>query len=231
MLTETPNIVHETWEEFSRDFRYDQGEHVIVIGPTGCGKTTILLEIMEQRRFVCVFATKPFDPTLEKLRDRGFTVIREWPPPVNVERVVLWPKIQRITDQPNQQKVFAVALADIYHQGKWCAVVDEMKYVSKNLRLGPILEMLLQQGRSLKCSFLGAVQRPAWIPLAAYSEPSHVFVFKPRDIHNVRRVGEIAGDPDALAAAVKGMGRHEVAYASPFEDRIIVTQVDRRIAA
>ena len=61
------------WHEFERHFKWRQGEHVTVIAPTGWGKTTLELAIIDRRKYSIFFATKRDDPLYHKLiRQHGF---------------------------------------------------------------------------------------------------------------------------------------------------------------
>jgi hypothetical protein len=179
------------WAEFARRFVWYQGEHVTLVGPTGAGKTTLALELLKRRRWRAILATKPKDDTLRGLEADGYTILREWPPPAFAERVVLWPAIDRREFKLRQRAVFRRALDSIYEAGAWAIYADELTYMIQTLRLGPAFVDLWQQGRSLGVSLVASMQRPAWVPLAAYSQASHLFFWRANDERDLRTIGGI----------------------------------------
>ena len=63
------DLKEASWEQFRTQWpkRFRQGQHVTVIGPTGCGKTTLVTELVKPRAFVTVFGVKHKDESLAKL--------------------------------------------------------------------------------------------------------------------------------------------------------------------
>src|SRR5579864_1448764 len=64
------------WSSFMQGFKWKQGEHVLMVAPTGMGKTVLnkqLLRYREQRKgYICVLATKPVDDELTELEGRRY---------------------------------------------------------------------------------------------------------------------------------------------------------------
>lgn len=171
--------------------RWAQGEHVSLIGPTGTGKTTLGLELLQLRSYVAVFATKPRDRTLRKLERSGWYRTPEWPPPALRSRVLLWPPWRGPRDTPAQRATFVNASESIFAAGGWCVFADELSYLSRELRMGSQLQSFWQQGRSLGISLVGATQRPAWVPRDLYSAATHVFIWRTNDEADLRTIGGI----------------------------------------
>ena len=223
------------WAELRSHIDWRQGEHVLAIGPTGCGKSTLLLGLSTVRSFVVIGATKPKDSTLSRLiRREGFKRTTKWPPastsngPVT-PRVIFWPRISRITDIAHQQAEFYRFLCEVYVQGGWCVVLDELRYICGRLRLADPVEVLWQQGRSLNVSLMAAAQRPAWIPLAAYDQSSHLFLWRETDVRNINRVAEIAGgSANEVRAAVPHLGTYECLYVNTRTGALCRTRYEER---
>lgn len=206
------NIEELTWSEFKHAFKWNQGEHVTLIGHTGSGKTELLLRLLPRRSNIVVFGTKGRDETMDQLltnppgsvtkREReGYKRIKSWAsmPQTDIgyvhKRVILWPDITGIEAEDRQRlkAVFLNAMSSIYRAGGWCLAVDEISFMSDMLRLDGELKFMLQQGRSSGMSLIGGTQRPAYIPLAFYQSATHLFLWRENDTTNLKRLAEISG--------------------------------------
>jgi hypothetical protein len=176
---------------FTKNFR--QGDHVSLIGSTGCGKTTLAFSgILPIRNHVAVLATKPKDKQLTKLQTEGYVRIKQWPPEYPWQnRVLLWPNAQQVTSAVNQQVVFANALSQIYETGAWCVYVDELHYMIDTLKMKNLLSLIWQQGRSIDISLVASMQRPSMVPLLAYTQATHLFFWRCNDENDLKRIGGI----------------------------------------
>lgn len=197
--------------------RWRQGEHVTLIGPTGCGKTTLGLSLLPMRAgnggHVAAVATKPKDPSLQALTREGYRVVRTWPPPDHEHRVVFWPSISRMSDKRAQQSAIFAMLADVYNRGGFCLYFDELRYITQTLRLTAPVEQLLMQGRSIGISVVSNAQRPASIPLLAYDQATHLFVWRESDEVNLKRLGGLGGlDSGLIRQTVARLPKHQVLY-------------------
>lgn len=188
--------VYETgWDGFADYFSrvFQQGDHISLIGSTGCGKTTLAFYgILPIREHVAVFATKPKDKQLSGLLKNGYVKIKNWPPEYPWQnRVLLWPNASRVTDTANQAVVFSHALSNIYETGAWCVYIDELHYVIDTLKMERLLSMIWQQGRSIDISLIASMQRPAKVPLLAYTQATHLFFWRCNDEADLKRIGGI----------------------------------------
>lgn len=207
------NVTKIPWDAFLAHLRWRQGEHVTLVGPTGCGKTTVALSMLNQRAYVAVIATKPRDPLIKSLPKHGYKVLEKWPPPDHLKKVVLWPKISRLGDQSGQRREIQSALARIYRSGGWCVVADELRYITQTLGLKREAEMFWLQGRSLNISFVTATQRPAWVPLEAFDQATHLFIWRETDKRNLDRLGDIGGvDTGLIKSIVPRLPKHDFLY-------------------
>jgi len=181
------------WDEFCDSFQWQQGEHVSLIGSTGCGKTTLAHHLLHMRDYVAVLATKPKDSSMVALCKEGYRRSSIWPagPADIVKRVVLWPSIRDRGEKDNQRAVFAGALDDIYRQGAWCVYADELHYLAVSLGLGGVFADLWQQGRSIGISVVASMQRPSHVPLLAYTQASHIFFWRANDARDLKTIGGI----------------------------------------
>ena len=220
-------VERKPWDEFLASFKWKQGEHVTLLGPTGQGKTTLALEILPRRRYCIVFGTKAKDATLDRLiREQGYVKSEEWPPPPWAEKVILWPNMKDVHYRIEQQKVFYEALRDIYTSGGWAVYLDELRYVCDTLKLAPYVEVLWQQGRSLGISVIGGNQRPRFVPLNAYDQATHLFVWNFNDKENAKRLSEIVGvDEKEVTSIIRGLPKYDVLYINANTHELTITNV------
>src|SRR6266852_8339657 len=104
------NAPRAGWDQMRRQWQWRQGEHVILAGPTECGKTTLGLWLCEQRKYVVVLGMKPKDDVLDDLIRRGWQRTAAWPPPPadrhGNRRIVLWPVTRKAENRDKARKVF-----------------------------------------------------------------------------------------------------------------------------
>ena len=201
------------WKEFLERWQWKQGEHVLVIGRTGQGKTTLISKIIERRQHAVMFATKVHDPVLKK-QFPDFHVYREWNKPRH-DKIMLWPKagedLQSIRE--SQAAVFQDALNSVFYDRGWCLVVDEAHWMSTELGLGQELAMFQHQARSSGISVVTGVQRPAFIPVITYGSTSHAFMGRINEPSDARRLTALGGvDAKELSQHLLTLPKHEWVY-------------------
>lgn len=211
-----------------------QGQHVTLIGPTGCGKSTLAGELVNARGWVVALGTKPRDATLQRLIDRSrragayrWRRVRSWPPPsAEWRRVMLWPEVADPRETRTVQRaIFDRALHDIYNAGSWCVWVDELRYLCDYCGMRDWFTLLYTQARALGISVLGAAQRPAWVPLEAYSQAGHLLVWRTGDERDLARIGSLNGLAGrAIAAVVNDLAEHEFAHINLHSGTVYVTR-------
>lgn len=202
------------WETFRRAFRWRDGEHLSLFGPTGSGKTTLALTLLPLRSWVVVFATKPRDRVLAAFAERHrYTIIRRWPPPALRHHVVLWPPFRGTSDLLRQRRAFEDAIRDIYRSGGWTIYLDETYYFSELLRMSDDLRLLWTQGRSLDVTLVAGTQRPKRVPLEMMDQATHLFFFRFRDYADLQRIGELGWvDARAIREEVARLPPHHFLY-------------------
>jgi len=151
--------------------KWKQGEHVIIVGDTGSGKTYLESKLLDLRDYIIVIKTKPDDIKFpDTKRVRKFTELMD----LKTKRFLL-----DANPEPGLQRYHisnAIALA--WKQEGWTLAVDETYYWTAVLKLEKQLNMLLTQGRSKKLTIVAGMQRPAWISRFALSQATHAFIFR-----------------------------------------------------
>lgn len=180
------------------------------------------------RDYVAVIATKPADPSLDALRTRGYRLIRSWPPKAGQHRVLLWPKIERLDQLPEQRATVQHALASIYQQGAWCVALDEARYVAEQLQCRELLQLLWLQGRSNNVSIVASTQRPRFLPLEAFSQATHLFLWRSRDRYDVDRLAGLGTIPTGtIRETIANLPPHCCLYVNTRLDYLAITKAPR----
>ena len=205
------------WDEFVIDrLQWRAGEHFALIGPTGQGKTTMLMNLLPLHPYVTVFATKPKDETMADLVFSDHYVLldhwrdldaKEYP------KRVLWPDAHSLDSVDNQKKVFHDAFGQIFREGHWTLAVDETWYVANTLKLGTDLKLILMQARSMKICLICASQRPAYIPVEIYDQSTHLMFWRDNDETNLKRISGISWrSANFIRRIVANLEPHQVLY-------------------
>lgn len=234
-----------SWPEFYRylsgvgpngDPRFEQGDHVAIIGPTGTGKTHMALEIAELRTYVLVVACKPADPLIDATRKRGYFLIPgnklEIPYVDNRplhKKVIYWPRLSDKTtrklaphqilraEKAHQKPHVGGALGYVRLNGHWCLVIDEGTWVCRDLGLQRDVDSALNQFRTLKASIIILGQRPSWMGQYVMSQPTHIILFQTSHTNDLKSLGDISGfDTKLVQGLVRQLDadKHEALYLS-----------------
>lgn len=186
-----------------------QGQHAAVVGRTGSGKTYLISKLVQLRKYVVIFRTKP-----DRNKFPGFATVRKasamdhW----GSERILLEPSYER-------QAVEGYEMLDrAWRDGGWTVVIDENWYAEAHLGLKPYIVRLLTQGRSKDISVVVGMQRPVDISRFALSEITHLFVFRTegRDLKFSLR----DSTNDAIVPAVRALRGHDFVYYNAAKDEL-----------
>lgn len=169
----------------------EQGEHILVIGQNGSGKSyagirlTALISWVRDGYTVGFFA-KPEDVAVEQ-----FYV--STPDPIIVQRaadikkgladgyrsILLYPTADTIRETRDIQKVeFALALDYIWKSGRLVVYLDELRIIADILGLKDEVIALYTQLRSSKGIIISTAQRPRWVSVEARTETRFILISK-----------------------------------------------------
>jgi hypothetical protein len=235
-VDEQPAIGLE-WPAFMRMFRerWQPGQHVACIGPTGVGKTTVAGHLLSQRRFVLALDPKGGDSTLGELAGRGFERIDKWPPPRRVfediangkpARLIVGTPVRSDQDRVKLRELFQRTLAGAFEQGGWTVYVDELQIAAdaRLMNLTTQIELNLIAARDRAVSVVSSFQRPARVPRTASDQATYLFVWYTRDDDVVKRIAEMMGRPKPeVRGAVSELDEHAILVVSrnPREPMIV----------
>jgi hypothetical protein len=217
----------------------ESGDHISLVGPTRCGKTTTGLKFLPEMRAqlpdtrAVVLVMKPHrkggpmsrttgDATVSRLtREYGAKVIRSWPPPpsMGVRKEppfwVLWPKhsFNLKEDKHAHQEIFGRCLNDVYAKGDHWVFCDEAYSLCEELDLDEEMVRIWTKGGGMGTGLVAATQKPSHVPLWMFSQAAHAVLYRDPDKRARQRYGEISGfDGQAIAEELMALRRHESLY-------------------
>jgi len=196
MPTALPETNLSSWLALLRD-DWLQGEHVAFLGPTGSGKTSLALKVLDIREYVVTFGFKQYDDSLQDFKRAGYRILRDWPPPYNVKRSILWIKPTELNEVAAQKALAYKAFSGIFRSGGWTPFLDDTGFATGILKLQTPLAVMLNQGRSSHISSVVALTQPRSviqrIPSETLRQVQHKIVFKYDDEDDVRAAAAICG--------------------------------------
>lgn len=204
---------------------WEQGEHILVSGGTGSGKTRLARSIIDERlarggHVVILFGKlKPDDTITTHYRD--FKRWKTWRkrPGVTERKILLWPAVEgmEMDDAAREMHhVFDKALRHIGRHGDWTVVVDDGLFVTSPhfLGLGPLLAMMHMLIRSANGTLVTLAQRPAHIPVTIYPNITYAFVGRASERNDVSRLADLGGREGSrkLATQIQANGTHDFTW-------------------
>lgn len=204
-LDSTKEVVGMTWDQFLDWFRsaWRAGQHVALIGPTGAGKSTFAVGILEHRRYVLALDPKGGDTTLAT---SGYERLTQWPPPSRVwdrlaegypGKFIVGFRTRTILDRARLIELLRATLEGVFETGGFTVYVDEFQLLAdrKLMNLAALVEELLIAARDRGSSVVTSYQAPAWVPTAASRQATWVVLWPTRDEDVVKKLAAIAGRP------------------------------------
>jgi hypothetical protein len=200
-------------------FDYNPGEHVVIIEPTGGGKTFLAYQMLSEvmgrypHLSVASLMPKPSDPsTVQWARTLNLRETPVWPPQRKLFQGrpaghVLWPK-HRMDLAPAERreevgKVLRAGLDGQYKAGNAITLVDDAHSAATYMKLNDYIEETLVNGRAGGAAAWLALQKPSGtvnaggITTYAYSSPTHYLFGKDTEERNLKRLSEMGGGIDS----------------------------------
>ncbi len=187
---------------------WNTGEHVLVSGGTGSGKTTLASKIVKLRldrgAYVVNFVAKPnADETILK-EYAGWSRWTEWKrkPNQGERRVLLWPDTSKCRGRKeiisHQRSVFLKAIERLMVSGRWTVQFDEGLYMVDPTfaNMSADIAMAHALGRSADLTLITLCQRPANLPLIIYGSADHAFASQTRVEADMLRLANLGGGQD-----------------------------------
>jgi hypothetical protein len=218
-----------SWQDAMGRIDWRQGEHETLIGPTGSGKTELLISRLDDHDYIVFLGTKRIDRTQDRLRKQGYRLIGD-AAELNHEvshRYLFRPPFPKVSAGELKRahaRAFREVLMRAFRQTGWTVAIDELRYVTDFLGLSDEAQLLWLQGRSQGNSVIGGAQRPRFVPLEAYDQATHLYFWRSPDRQSVSRIAEIAGiNRRAVLATVPRLERHTVLYVNTVTDDTFIT--------
>lgn len=211
--TDHTEIIGVPWETYIEWFTdtWEPGQHVALIGPTGEGKSTHAVRMLQRRKYVLALDPKGGDETLEM---SGFSKITSWPIPSKLRdqiaegkpcRLIVGGSVRTNTDKDKLIAVMRDALDGVRAEGGWTLYADEYQLLADRRLYGlgtPVEEMLIS-ARSRGTSVVTSFQAPAWVPKAATRQATFCVMWPTRDRNMIKSVAESMGRTwQEVAAAI-----------------------------
>lgn len=233
------DVIGVEWPDFLQWFRsvWEQGQHVAIVGPTGCGKTTFAVGITRLRKWVLALDAKGGDSTLKK---SGYTPVNSWPLPKEIRNDVAEGKAARlvmgfmpkaVAEFETLKTLLRETLEGIWIDGGWTVEIDEAQIACdrKMMNLSGHVEKLLVAARDKRLSVLTLFQAPAWVPTATTRQATWVVIFPTRDVDVIKTLAaKIGRDWRDLQAILHEIPDHYciVAGLNP-RDPLILTKPEK----
>lgn len=216
--------------------KWQPGQHIAMIGPTGEGKSTFAGGLLALRQWVMALDPKGEDETLSRTgyvrvstlpsgnrgplwRARHWDAARQWD---RIEQAIAEGRPARIivggparTEKQDAANQDLMRRAFLYAReaGGWTVYVDEFELISSQrmFRLGPQVERMLISARRDGTSVVTSFQAAAWVSKHATRQARYAVLWPTGDRDMVEAVARAMGrDKKVLERAVDELPRFHV---------------------
>jgi energy-coupling factor transporter ATP-binding protein EcfA2 len=232
-------------DEFVAEFayRYKPGQHVILFGPAGRGKTTLaglMLAApgMPKNNGLITTQLGP-DPALMHLGKKTDS----WPPSPLLLEALLYdhrekgiPLIRRYQPVPKKPEDFitirrkcARILKWMFGTRGWTLFIPDLQVVTDPgmMGLGKEVDQLIITVRKRFSSIWLDAQAPRWIPRSCSDNTSHLVIWRNRDEASVKRLSQIVGiDFKMLLSMFRSMDYHDSIWVDVPRDEFYIVRAN-----
>lgn len=227
--------------------RWQPGDHMTLIGPTGRGKSTLMSQMLPhaQHDSIIILSPKGADPTYSKL---GLGV-KQWPPKQDfwdrlsevfagvpdrhAARPVIWRvevPIKSLQDFERVADAYRKVLQSMIERPQnppdsIAVILDDSRMISdpKQLNLGSLVVGNLLVARSKRVSLVNNYQAPRWVPREGLDQGTQILMWRNRDRDVVRRLGEIGDlDLDLIRSGLAGLDYYECLWIDGRSDEVFI---------
>lgn len=215
-----------------------QPEHLEILGPTGSGKSYLLVDILRERvrrrqSSVVYVVTKQADSTIHQL---GWPITDSWRDVLRNDQVVFWPRTGEIGAR---RKAYQAARIQDLLDRLWqedanvVVVFDEAAYIetlSGDLR--DTMQMYLREGRSHGITCVLGKQRAQGIQRDMHSETDWKVAFRMNDFEDNERAAQLFGAKRVYTPVLESLDRerHEFLIQHKLTGAEYISWVDRPLA-
>lgn len=231
-----------TQQEFLDEFayRFQPGQHVMLFGPTGRGKTTMLGKLLSR-------TANKFEGllTLQLGPDKALNHLGKptdsWPPKAAVLSLMRMeardrkkPIIRRYEPRPTKPEHFlsihrtaSTMLRWMFGREGWALAIPDLQVTTDPgmMGLGKEVDQLIITIRKLRSSMFMDGQAPRWIPRSASDQTTHLLIWRNRDEAVVKRLSEIMGLPlKFLLYLFQQMEYHDCLWIDNMSDQYFIVK-------
>ena len=229
-------VIGMPWDTFLRHMRerWEPGQHIAMIGPTGEGKSTFAGGLLSLRRYVMALDPKGEDETLSRTGYQRVTrmpteipwheralkstaAARQWEQ-IHKDiaegrgaRIIVGASTRTPAEDARNQALMREAIGYCRMAGGWTLYVDEHELLSSQrmYHLGPPIERMLNTARTLGTSVVTSYQAPAWVSHHATRQARFAVTWATGDRDMVKRIASSMGrDWRQVAAAIDELPRY-----------------------
>ena len=225
--------------------RWQPGQHLTCLGPTGRGKSTLLGQVLPRtvHSRVVICCPKGADPAYRRLGRATMT----WPPRRRMSDTMR--EVYAGTPDPDGRQVWRIELpmrkvedfdrlAALYRavlsdalarpetpKDSLLVLLDDSRLISegRHMNLGGLVTANLMIGRSKGVSIVNNYQAPRFVPREGLDQVSHLLIWRNRDTDVAKRLAEVGDvDPALTLAILRRLDYHEALWIDAIHDELFI---------